>query len=183
MDLEGLLKKRIKSSDGMYKLFTEKLSGCWVMAQALKKFLGNGELYTVVDEGEPKQIVLMVGNDFVNAGGVRDAGKLLNDLKKGREYKDPHLRSFKSSDVTTYPSDELVNKVVAYFKDGKDVDVPKPKAAASVEKAKPVEKPEPKPAPPPAKPAAKPEPKPVEKKPDPLADARARKAASRQKKV
>ena len=177
MDLEGLLKKRVKSSDGMYKLFTEKLGGCWVMAQALKKFLGKGELYTVVDDGEPKQIVLMVGNDFVNAGGVRDAGKLLNDLKKGRGYKDPHLRSLKSTDVTTYPSAELVDKVVAYFKDGKDVDEPK---AKPVEKAKSVEKPEPKSAP--AKPAVKAEPKPVEKK-DPLAEARARKAASRQKKV
>lgn len=181
MDLEGLLKKRVKSSDGMYKLFTEKLGGCWVMAQALKKFLGKGELYTVVDEGEPKQIVLMVGNDFVNAGGVRDAGKLLNDLKKGRGYKDPHLRSFKSSDVSTYPSSELVDKVVAYFKDGKDVEAPKPKAAAPaapapkvVEKAKPVEKkPEPKA---PVKPAAK-----VEPKKDPLAEARAKKLAARKK--
>lgn len=181
MDLEGLLKKRVKSSDGMYKLFTEKLGGCWVMAQALKKFLGKGELYTVIDEGEPKQIVLMVGNDFVNAGGVRDASKLLNDLKKGRGYKDPHLRSFKTSDVTTYPSPELVDKVVAYFKDGKDVDAPKQKAAEApkVEKAKPVEKkPEPKPVP--SKPAAKVESKPQEKK-DPLAEARAKKLAARKK--
>jgi len=140
MDLEGLLKKRVKSSDGMYKLFTERLGGCWVMAQALKKFLGEGELYTVVDEGQPKQIVLMVGNDFVNAGGVRDAGKLMNDLKKGKGYIDPYLRSFRASDVTTYPSDGLVNKVVAYFKDGKDVDAPKSKATAPKATEKPSKK-------------------------------------------
>jgi hypothetical protein len=172
MDLEGLLKKRIKSSDGMYKLFTEKLSGCWVMAQALKKFLGKGELYTIVDEGEVKQIVLKVDNDFVNAGGVRDASKLLKDLKKGKGYVDPHLRSFKATDITEpYPTEELVDKVTAYFK-GEDTPIVKGKPAST---AKVVEKS-----------ASKPAPKVPEKPVEPaaptstLAKARAEKIASRQ---
>lgn len=136
MDIEKLLKERIKSSDGMYKLFTDRIGGCWVLAQALKKYIGEGDLYTVVDGGEVKLIVLKVGSTFINAGGVRDASKLLKDLKKGRGYADPHLRSFKATDIPEpYPTNELIDRVIGYFKDGKDI---------TKTKSKPKPEPEPK---------------------------------------
>jgi Glu-tRNA(Gln) amidotransferase subunit E-like FAD-binding protein len=116
MELEKLI-ERLKTNEKLYKLTIEKVEGCWILAQALKRFLGEGELYSVVDDGVIKHVVLMVRDQFISGYGVNDASAYLAELRKSkRKYKDPHFRSFKMEDLSKVPSEDIVQKVLDYLK-------------------------------------------------------------------
>ena len=129
VDIAKLLKKRVIRNNGLYRLFIDEVGSgpldgsCVALALALKEVIGEGELYSVWDKGIAQHTVLKIGNQYIDADGIRDENKFLKWQKDKEGYSSPTLRPFKNSDLPDSPrSKELVSKVVAYlnkeFKEG-----------------------------------------------------------------
>jgi hypothetical protein len=129
VDIAKLLKKRVIRNNGLYQLLIDEVGSgpldgsCVALALALKEVIGEGELYSVWDKGIAQHTVLKIGNQYIDADGIRDESKFLKWQKDKEGYSSPTLRPFKNSDLPDSPrSKELVSKVVAYlnkeFKEG-----------------------------------------------------------------
>lgn len=127
MDLEQLWKTKIRRNNNLYKILIDEVGSgpmdgaCVALAMALKKFLGTGEVMSVIGtwngHTQAQHAVLKVGGVYIDGDGPADEKKLLRRLEREEDIKDGALRPFKASDLDEAPRDpKLIDKLVAYLK-------------------------------------------------------------------
>jgi hypothetical protein len=133
-DIHKLLKGKVVLNNDLYRIFDKNIKcgpldgGCHVMARALQKAIGKGELYAVFDKGlsyqlnpyapDPHHVVLKVNDEYIDADGISSKKQLLTRWEKVEGLKSPFLRKFHPEYCKEYPKDKVLESHVVNYLSG-----------------------------------------------------------------